>query len=262
VNRTAGTGMIHWRRGGAGSGARVPAGGPHACYPADVRRRIIPIVSAADRPEKRPASAGRPVDGRSTRWAAHRARRREELVDAALAVLGRDGRDFGLDQVAHEAGVTKPVIYRHFGDRAALLDAMAERATNRLMERLMPAIYDEGATRPRIHASVDAFMRFLDDSPNIHLLFRRRLPGQGDDVADAGREFISDEPELVQIWAQTLVGSVQATAEWWLVHRSVPRDTVTEHLTALIWAQIDGLGRRHGVDLDPDAPLPVSTEPK
>ncbi|ALE76642.1 hypothetical protein FRP1_24560 [Pseudonocardia sp. EC080625-04] len=236
------------------------------------------MVSAVDRPEKRPAPAGRPVDGRSTRWAAHRARRREELVDAALAVLGRDGPDLGLDQVAHEAGVTKPVIYRHFGDRAALLDAMAERATNRLMERLMPAIYDEGAIRPRIRASLDAFMRFLDDSPNIHLLFRRRLPGQGDEVADAGREFISgalagllgsyveslgfDEPELVQIWAQALVGSVQATAEWWLVHRAVSRDAVTEHLTALIWAQIDGLARENGIDLDPDAPLPVSTEPK
>lgn len=236
-------------------------------------------MSTADRPEKPSVPAGRPVDGRSTRWAAHRARRREQVVDAALTVLGRDGRDFGLDQVAHEAGVTKPVIYRHFGDRAALLDAMAERATNRLMERLMPTVYDEGAVRPRIRASVDAFMGFLDDSPNVHLLFRRRLPGQdGDDVVEAGREFISgavaelvggyveslgfDETDLVQVWAQALVGSVQTTAEWWLVHRTLPRETVTEHLTTLLWAQIDGLARQNGVVLDPDAPLPVSTEAK
>lgn len=235
-------------------------------------------MSDADRPDSRPARAGRPADGRSARWDAHRARRREQLVDAALTVLGREGQEFGLDQVAHQAGVTKPVIYRHFGDRAALLDAMAERATNRLMERLMPAIYDEGVVRHRIHASVSAFLGFLDDSPNVHLLFRRRLPGQGGEVVDAGRAFISDalagllgryvellgfdEPELVQVWAQSLVGSVQATAEWWLVHRSLDREVVAQHLALLVWAQIDGLARQNGLVLDPDAPLPVSAEPK
>ncbi|NIB31873.1 hypothetical protein HBB16_09250 [Pseudonocardia sp. MCCB 268] len=44
-------------------------------------------MSDVDHPGKRPA----PTDGRSTRWDAHRARRREQLVDAALAVLGSDG---------------------------------------------------------------------------------------------------------------------------------------------------------------------------
>lgn len=250
----------------------VPAGSGQGVPIPDLRS--IATVSDADRP----ARAGRPIDGRSARWNAHRARRREQLVDAALAVLGRDGQDFGLDQVAHEAGVTKPVIYRHFGDRAGLLDAMAERATNRMMERLMPAIYEENAVRHRIHASVDAFLGFLEDSPNVHLLFRRRLPGQDGEVVDAGRAFISealagllgryaellgvDAPDLVQVWARSLVGSVQATAEWWLVHRSLDRKVVAEHLATLIWAQSDGLARQHGHVLDPDAPLPVSIEPK
>ncbi|BBF99230.1 MULTISPECIES: TetR/AcrR family transcriptional regulator [Pseudonocardia] len=231
-----------------------------------------------DRRANGPGAQERPVDGRSTRWQAHRARRREQVVDAALLVLGREGRDLGLDQVAHEAGVTKPVIYRHFGDRAALLDAMAERATNLLMERLMPVLYDEGAIRPRIRASVGAFIGFLDESPNVDLLFRRRLPGQGGDVVDAGREFVAaaltdllsgylgslgfDVPELVQVWGQSLVGAVQATAEWWLAHRTMQRDVVTEHLTALIWAQIDGIARQHGMVLDPDAPLPKVSGPK
>ena len=66
-------------------------------------------------------------DGRSTRWDAHRAQRRETIVDAALSLLGETGPDFGLDQVAARAGVTKPVIYRFFGDRAALVYAMGER---------------------------------------------------------------------------------------------------------------------------------------
>lgn len=221
-------------------------------------------------------------DGRSTRWDAHRARRREQVVDAALVVLGRDGQDFGLDQVAHEAGVTKPVIYRHFGDRAALLDAMAERATDRLMERLMPALYRECAAWKRIHDSVDAVMGFLDDSPGVDLLFRRRLPGQRGEGVDAGREFIAsaltgllgsyaevlglDDPELVRVWSQSLVGAVQGTAEWWLRGRATGnapgRDVVTTHLTDLIWTQIEGVGRQQGLTLSRESLLPVRVMPK
>lgn len=218
------------------------------------------------------------ADGRSRRWAEHRARRRDEVVDAALVVLGRDGHDFAMDQVAQEAGVTKPVIYRHFADRAALLDAMAERATDRLMERVMPVIYDESSIRPRIRGAVNAVMCFLDDSPNINLLFRRRLPGQTGDVVDLGRDFVSvallgllrgyveglgfDEEELVQVWSQVLVGSVQTTAEWWLGSRTMTRDAVTQHLTTLLWAQIDGLARQNGLELDPDRPVTARIEPK
>lgn len=225
-----------------------------------------------DRTESRPADdAGRPIDGRSTRWDAHRARRREQVVDAALTVLGTHGPDFGLDQVAAEAGVTKPVIYRHFGDRATLLDAMADRATNRLMERLMPVLYEETALPARIRATVDVVLCFFDESPNIFLLYRLRMPGEAGDVAGAGKQFVSSaleslltadlealgfhRPELARVWAQGLVGFVLNTTEWWLGDRGMTREAVAEELSMLIWAQIEGLARMHGVRIDPDAPL-------
>lgn len=217
--------------------------------------------------------AARPADGRSTRWAAHRARRREQLIDAALTVLGTHGAEFGLDQVAAEAGVTKPVIYRHFGDRAALLDAMAERATNRLMERLMPAVYDQGAPRARIRASITAMTDFLEDSPNVFLLYGRRLPDQSSDVVGVSKEFISsalgpllqehilavgfDRPDVVAVWAEGLIGFVQNATEWWLTHRELDRELMIDNVTMLIWAQIYGLYRMHGVSVDPDFSLPL-----
>ncbi|ANY06470.1 TetR/AcrR family transcriptional regulator [Pseudonocardia sp. HH130630-07] len=229
-------------------------------------------MPAADRPEK--SSAGSPVDGRSTRWAAHRTRRREEIVDSALVVLGREGRDFGLDQVAVEAGVTKPVIYRHFGDRGALIDAMADRATNLLVERLVPLVYVEGPPVARIRSAMDEFLRFLDGTPNVSLLFRRRLPGQNDEAVDAGRELVAqaltgviggyadalglEEPAFVKVWSQSLVGAAQATAEWWLTTREVERDVVVEHLTTLVWIQIEGVARRCGIAIEPDVPFAVT----
>lgn len=52
-------------------------------------------------------------------------RRRQQLLAAALALVRRDGTDaLTLARVAQEAGVTKPIAYRQFQDRAGLLKAL------------------------------------------------------------------------------------------------------------------------------------------
>lgn len=217
-------------------------------------------------------SSGPAYDGRRTRWDAHRAERREKIVDAALALLGEIGPEFGLDQVAARAGVTKPVIYRFFGDRASLVDAMGERATNQLAERMMPALYDEVALVPRIRAVIAAFVRFVDDSPNVYWLFARPVAGSTGDVAGVHKEFVASAlagvlseyirsfgveapPEAEKVWAYGLVGFVQNAAEWWLENRTIGCDEVIDQLTTLVWTQIEGTIRLYGVHTDPDAPL-------
>ncbi|MGD9528406.1 TetR/AcrR family transcriptional regulator [Pseudonocardia sp.] len=208
-------------------------------------------------------------DGRRTRWDAHRAQRREQLLDAALAVLETAGPDFGMDQVAARAGVTRPVIYRHFADRAALLSAMGERAVTRLMQRLMPAVFAEGPFHTRIRTSVAAFVEFLDESPGVYRLFALHPPVGGQDVVRAGEEFVvtavgavlgdylrafgHEDEVMAEVWARGIVGLVQHTAEWWVQERTIDRDAVVDHLTRLIWAQIDGVARGYGIVLDPAA---------
>ncbi|MGE3286200.1 MAG: TetR/AcrR family transcriptional regulator [Pseudonocardia sp.] len=206
-------------------------------------------------------------DGRRTRWDAHRAQRREQLLDAALSVLETAGPDFGLDQVAARAGVTRPVIYRHFADRAALLSAMGERAVTRLMQRLMPAVFAEGPFDTRIRSSVAAFVEFLDESPGVYRLFALQPPAGGQDVVRAGQEFVvsavaavlgdhlrafgHDDEVLVEVSARGLVGLVQHIAEWWVQQRSIDREAVIGYLTRLVWAQIDGIARGYGIVLEP-----------
>ena len=216
-------------------------------------------------------SDGRPrTDGRSTRWDAHRAERRERIVDAALELLAESGPEFGLEQVAARAGLSKPVIYRFFGDRATLIDAMGERATSQLAQRMMPALYAELANIVRIRTVIGAFIGFLDESPNAYWLFARAASGTGGDVVRAHKQFVASAlagvlseyirsagveapAEAENVWAHGLVGFVQNTAEWWLEHRTIGRDEVIEQLTTFVWAQIDGAGRLYGVQLDPDS---------
>lgn len=44
-------------------------------------------------------------------------RRRRELLEAADRVVLRDGPQASMNAIAAEAGITKPILYRHFGDK-------------------------------------------------------------------------------------------------------------------------------------------------
>ncbi|NHA01732.1 helix-turn-helix transcriptional regulator [Nocardioides sp. W3-2-3] len=57
-------------------------------------------------------------DGRTTRWDDHRATRRTEFVQAAVRAIDALGPDASVADIAAEAGVSKPVLYRYFSDKA------------------------------------------------------------------------------------------------------------------------------------------------
>ncbi|MGZ8632039.1 MAG: TetR/AcrR family transcriptional regulator [Actinomycetota bacterium] len=57
----------------------------------------------------------------------------EAIVDAAMEVLDREGYDaLSMRRLATSLGVVPMAVYRHFDDKAALLDAVLERATSEI----------------------------------------------------------------------------------------------------------------------------------
>ena len=63
-------------------------------------------------------------------------RRREEILDAALAIADERGLDaLSMRTLAERVGVTPMALYRHVRDKSALLDAMV----GRLLAALLPA---------------------------------------------------------------------------------------------------------------------------
>ncbi|MEV6903655.1 TetR/AcrR family transcriptional regulator [Amycolatopsis sp. NPDC051372] len=213
-------------------------------------------------------------DARRDRWRKHRIARRAEFVEAALRALDSHGPDLGMEDVAAEAGVTKPVLYRHFEDKADLYVALGQRGTEILFERLIPAINAELAPVPRIRMALDAFFSVIEEHPNLYRLLARgglhEKTVSDSDVVAEDKEVIataltallgdymrmfSMDSGAAEPWAHGIVGMVQSTGEWWLDRRSMSRDSVVEYLTQIIWAAIDGLTRQHGVVIDPNLPL-------
>jgi AcrR family transcriptional regulator len=67
--------------------------------------------------------------------------RREQLLDAALAIIVRDGYDaVSVDAIAREAGVTRPVVYGVYDGLRPLLEALLDRQQERALSQLAEAL--------------------------------------------------------------------------------------------------------------------------
>lgn len=70
-------------------------------------------------------AADKNADGGQTRRRLSRDDRHRQLLDTAWSLVRREGTDsLSLGRLSEEAGVTKPVVYDHFGTRAGLLAAL------------------------------------------------------------------------------------------------------------------------------------------
>ena len=96
--------------------------------------------------------------------------RREHLLDAAKAVVAGQGfHAVSIEAVARAAGITRPIVYRHFGDLGELLDALVDRETMRALAQLqdfMPTAELGGDDpRPDLLAALAGYLRAVRDDP-------------------------------------------------------------------------------------------------
>ncbi|MFI2103021.1 TetR/AcrR family transcriptional regulator [Isoptericola sp. NPDC019693] len=99
----------------------------------------------------------------------HHGSLRTALLDAAERRLRDDGPDrLSLRDLAREVGVSHGAPRRHFADRQALLDALAESGFGRLEGALRDALDGAGDRfEPRLRAGAAAYARFATDNTSL-----------------------------------------------------------------------------------------------
>jgi AcrR family transcriptional regulator len=175
------------------------------------------------------------------------AERRASILEAGGRLFGERGYEgTRLEDVAAAAGVTKPIVYRHFGSKAGLYLALLERHRDDL-ETFAPRIPASGPPQERLRAVLDVWLDYVEQHAYAwRMLFRDR--GGGPRISEfrlavharargvlveiirgfGGREIppVQQEPlaELMSMGMGSLV-------LWWLENPEVPRDAILDALT-------------------------------
>jgi AcrR family transcriptional regulator len=176
--------------------------------------------------------------------------RRESLLAAADRVVQRVGPSASMAAIAAEAGITKPILYRHFGDKSGLYAALAERHTDRLLDALVDALTAGGTSRERVHRTIGTYLSVIEAEPQAY-----RFLVESEEAAPSGapvRGFLRRLQELLaagishelrlapddlraSIWAAAILGMVQAAGDRWLDQRDCSREELCTQLTDLLW---------------------------
>ena len=162
-----------------------------------------------------------------------------------------------MDQIAAEAGTSKPVVYRYFTDKADLYLAVGQRVAQGLVDRITAAVDGQPGGRAMVAAGVDAYLRVIEEEPELyrfvvhHTLLDRPLEQDpvadyssvlgiylsrrlGDLLREVGLDSGAAEP-----WGFGVVGMVRSAGEWWLERQSMSRQALADYLTALIWSGLE-----------------------
>ncbi len=118
----------------------------------------------------------------------HHGNLRPTLLAAAERSLRQHGAEqLSLRELAREAGVSHAAPRRHFPDRQALLDALAETGFARLHTQLRAALAAAGGDfGPRLHAIAAAYLRFAtEDAALLELMFTRKHRAGADHLVEA-----------------------------------------------------------------------------
>jgi AcrR family transcriptional regulator len=180
--------------------------------------------------------------------------RRRDLIAAADRVIRRYGDRASAALIAKEAGVTKPIIYRHFADIDDLYRELAEHYLSALREITRAAWPTEGDRATRYRAVVDAYLAGVEAEPNVYRFFalKGRIGADGREADAYGaptffthqwaasmvdyfvRSGPSDNTRRQTVMAFGLIGALRGVVDWWLHEGCPDRPAVVDALTELL----------------------------
>lgn len=183
--------------------------------------------------------------------------RRRQLLDVAVRVFAASSYTrASMNDIAEAAGVTKPVLYRHFPSKRALFLEVLADVGGRLRGAIAEATSTAGSPRAQVERGFQALFRFVGDEPEAFSLLLRSSRWSIDEFAGEAHRFEHDMAELVSSLidvpgidpdhrrqlAHGIVGMADAAARVWLRDgREVPPDVLAARMAELAWAGLRGV---------------------
>jgi AcrR family transcriptional regulator len=191
-----------------------------------------------------------------------RAVREAQMIAAAERRFAAGGyHGVSMDEIAADAGISKPMLYEYFGSKERLFLACVERTRAQLFEQIAAAVRGHEDPESALRAGVEAFLAFAETQRATWTV----LFGEGGSFNEAAASIRAEqagliaqllrelpgwqrEPDAEQLdaVAHVFVGAAEAIAFWAVDRPAVPRERVAEHLMTALWPVVRELPRAAG----------------
>jgi AcrR family transcriptional regulator len=185
------------------------------------------------------------------------AERREQLIDVARSLFAERGFEgSAIEEIASRAGVSKPIVYEHFGGKEGLYAVVVDREVRQLLSMMRSALTGDDP-RTLLEQAAIALLDYIEHSSDgFRILVRDSPVGSASgsfvtiisDVASRVEYIVEAEfrqrgfdAEIAPLYAQMLVGMVGTTGQWWLDVRQPGKREVAAHLVNLAWYGLSGI---------------------
>jgi AcrR family transcriptional regulator len=158
---------------------------------------------------------------------------RAEVLSAVDRLVGDDSKmrpkSLALREVAREAGIAAPSIYKHFANKDELIEAAVADGYRTLIEAMKSAASDLGAQASATNvlaAQARAYCRFADQHRGFF-----RLMFNSAALIDTVDDATGGVAELAAQWAQAVSG---------LPEQGVRTEQSAEQLAMFVWSAVHG----------------------
>jgi AcrR family transcriptional regulator len=186
--------------------------------------------------------------------------RREQLLDVSRGLFAERGFEgTSIEEIAARAGVSKPVVYEHFGGKEGIYAVVVDREMQRLLDMVTGAL-SGGHPRELLEQAALALLDYVEQyTDGFRILVRDSPVAQStgtfasliSDIASQVEHILGEEfrarsydSKLAPMYSQMLVGMVALTGQWWLDVRKPKKAEVAAHLVNLAWNGLSGLEQK------------------
>jgi AcrR family transcriptional regulator len=183
--------------------------------------------------------------------------REQQLLDVAEEQFAENGYGgASIEAISRIAGVSRPIVYDHFGDKEGVYIACLRRARGELEEMILAAVATARTPREMIERGTSAYFEFVEQrGQRWSVLFGGvDLAGRAaEEVAALRFETVSRirdliaaiapgaEPVTVEAFAHAVSGSSEQVAKWWRANPAVTRAEVVRLQVAFAWSGLSQL---------------------
>ncbi|MEU3990527.1 TetR/AcrR family transcriptional regulator [Streptomyces platensis] len=210
---------------------------------------------------------------------AARAEARTRIEDTAARLFAERGfAGTTIGEIAAEAGLSKPMLYRHFDSKQELHLALLERHRDELAAApVRELLHGAGDLDTRMTAMYDAWFGYVESHPYTWRMMFRDTTGDAEVAAfhrelqrrqretDMAllREFVPGLPEAeLEPLGEAIRSALYGLALWWLERPEQPRELLVATMTRLTRGLISTVERPSPETPSPEAPSPGAPSPK